>query len=171
MPTTWSSPIIRAKSAPHARSLFVSADPGRDPICICLARATNGASMKNSARSCAPSTVSTAPASPSGRPMRNASASWAISMVGMGGITRCVRWAPPGSGNFSSPASGEGTHYKYEIKNIAWRHRLENRSVWLLSSRPRRRMPPLSGTTKKFNWTDEAWLKRAAASGTRCGRP
>ena len=64
------------------------------------------------------------------------------------------------SGRFSFPAWAKARIYKFEINNLHGQHRAEDRSVRVLLRSRRPRTPPSSGTTRKFNWTDEAWLKQ-----------
>ena len=102
--------------------------PSAKPTFISLAAATNGAFTTNSARTCAPSTASQAPASPSGRRRPNASASWAISTAGTAAVTRCARWARRAFGRFSFRAWA-----KARITNMRSER---SRARWLLKTDP-----------------------------------
>ena len=140
----------RGQRPPHPRCLFLPAHARRRRTSTSSARATSAASTTSSARNCAPSTASPAPASPSGRPTPSASASWAISTTGMAGVHPMRSLGSSGVWEIFIPGVGEGTHYKFEIRDLPGPHRPEDRSLRLLLRDRRPRTPPLSGTPASF---------------------
>ncbi len=64
---------------------------------------------------------------------------------------------PSGVWEMFIPGIGEGAHYKYEVRNIAWPHRAENRPVRILF-RGAAENAAIVWNNRKFQWTDDAWL-------------
>ena len=158
MPTIWSSPIIRAGRAARAMP-FPFCRRWANRICSCSARATNGGFTTSSARNCGRLTACPARASPSGRRTPSASASSAISTTGTGGFIRCGCSARPASGKFSFPASGQGAHYKFEIRDAHGNIKL-NTDPFGFFFEVAPKQAAIVWDTQKFKWTDDAWLKK-----------
>ena len=148
------------RTASAARAMPIpSCRRSANPICSCSARATSGKFTTSSARNCARLTACPAPASPSGRRTPSASASSAISTTGTDAFIRCGCSARPASGKFSFPASGEGAHYKFEIRDAHGNIKLKTDPFgFFFEVAPKN--AAIVWDTKKFKWTDDAWLKQ-----------
>ena len=91
--------------------------------------------------------------------MRNASASSAILITGTGGFIPMRLLGASGVWEIFVPGVGVGAHYKFEIRDAHGKISLKTDPYGFFFE-----VPPKNAAivwdTRKFKWTDDAWMKR-----------